>query len=102
MATPEVIMSENLSPQSLLISLSFTGSDREGTIKLHPNVCVHECVYVKWQALCCPANKLSKHQRCPPAHPDALVFTYRYLFSILSLPFFLSRSKLLAEVFISQ
>lgn len=105
--TPKVITSENLSPQSLLISLSFTGSEQEGTIGLHPNVCVHECVYRKWHALCCAANTQSKRKCCPPAHPAALVFTYRYLLSSPLFPFFLSLSlskllEKLAEVFISQ
>lgn len=44
--TPEVIICEHLSPQSLLFSLSLTGSEGEEAIRLHPNVCVGECVYI--------------------------------------------------------
>ena len=60
--TPKVITSKNLSPRSLLISLSFTGSEREGTIGLHPNVCVHECVYV-CVASGVPCVALCKHTK---------------------------------------
>lgn len=54
--TPKVIVGDNLCPQSLLISLSFTGSEREGTIGLHPKcvcspVCV--CVYVCASQVAC-------------------------------------------------
>lgn len=68
-------------PESLLISLCCTGSQREGMIGLHPNVCFRECVCIKWHALCCSTNTQSKRRRCPPAHPAALAFTYSYLFS---------------------
>lgn len=78
---PKVITSENLSPRCLLISLSFSGSEQEGMIGLHPNVCVCECVFGKWHALRCSANTQSKRWCCPAAHPAALVFTYRYLLS---------------------
>ncbi len=87
--TPKVITIENLSPESLLISLSFTGSEREGTVGLHPNVCVHECVYACGMPRVAPQTQ-SKSQCCPPAHPAALLFTYRYLLSSPLFPLSLS------------
>lgn len=96
--TLKVITSENLSPQSLLISLSFTGSEREGMIGLHPNVCTAS-------GMLCVALQTHKVNGRAALQPTLLLLCLPAGICYLDLsPLSFSPSKLLeklAEVFIS-